>query len=201
MEEISQKDDLVIPNEPGCLMTEVVLKTQEAGKSYTLKRKRVQALKNVTLEIKRGEFVAIMGNSGSGKTSLLSMLGCLDRPSTGKVFVDGICVSEMRDSHLFKIRRDKIGFVFQSYNLLPYLNARENVELAMESTKKSKMERSVRALETVGRSGLVWKGRAQATATQRRRAATCCNREGACEQPFCHPGRRIDWKLGRNDKE
>ena len=135
---------------------QVVLRTENLTKSYLLKKKKISALKEVMLEIKRGEFVAIMGQSGSGKTTLLNMLGCLDRPTNGKVFVDNIDVSKMRDSHLFKIRRDKIGFVFQSYNLLPYLNARENIELAMESTKRSKEMRSSRAkalLAMVGLSG------------------------------------------------
>jgi putative ABC transport system ATP-binding protein len=133
---------------------EVVLRTENLTKSYLLKKKKVSALKDVLLEIKRGEFVAIMGHSGSGKTTLLNMLGCLDRPTDGKVFVDNIDVSKIRDSHLFKIRRDKIGFVFQSYNLLPYLNARENVELAMESSKKSKDIRSSRAKELLAMVGL-----------------------------------------------
>jgi putative ABC transport system ATP-binding protein len=134
---------------------QVVLRTENLSKSYLLKKKKVSALKDVLLEIKRGEFVAIMGHSGSGKTTLLNMLGCLDRPTDGKVFVDNIDVSRMRDSHLFKIRRDKIGFVFQSYNLLLYLNARENVELAMENTKKSKELRSLRAKELLAMVGLL----------------------------------------------
>ena len=118
-----------------------VLKTENLSKSYVLKRKKVSALKNLLLEIKRGEFVAIMGHSGSGKTTLLNMIGCLDKPTDGRILIDDIDVSKMPDSQLFKVRRDKIGFVFQSFNLLPYLNARENVELAMESTKKSGAKR------------------------------------------------------------
>jgi putative ABC transport system ATP-binding protein len=133
---------------------EIVLKIENLSKSYLVKRKKVSALKNVLLEIKRGEFVAIMGHSGSGKTTLLNMLGCLDKPTDGRVLVDNIEVSKMRESHLFKIRRDKIGFVFQSFNLLPYLNARENVELAMESAKKSKRERKARAKELLSMVGL-----------------------------------------------
>jgi putative ABC transport system ATP-binding protein len=133
---------------------QIVLRTENLSKSYQIERKKVTPLRNLLLEIKRGEFVAIMGHSGSGKTTLLNMLGCLDKPTNGEVFVDNIDVSHLRDSDLFKIRRDKIGFVFQSFNLLPYLNARENVELAMESTKKSKKERSHRALELLAKVGL-----------------------------------------------
>lgn len=135
-------------------MSEVVLKAENLSKSYSLKNKRILALKDVNLEIKRGEFTAIMGLSGSGKTTLLNILSCLDRASTGKVLLDNIDVGELRESELQKIRRDKIGFIFQSFNLLPYLNARENVELAMESKKKSKSERSARARELLGMVGL-----------------------------------------------
>ena len=133
---------------------QVVLRIENLSKSYVLKRKRITALRNLMLGIKRGEFVAIMGHSGSGKTTLLNMIGCLDKPSDGRILIDDVDVSKMRDSQLFNVRRDKIGFVFQSFNLLPYLNARENVELAMESTKKSKSERNARAKELLSIVGL-----------------------------------------------
>jgi putative ABC transport system ATP-binding protein len=131
-----------------------VIKTENLSKSYVLKRKKVSVLKNLLLEIKRGEFVAIMGHSGSGKSTLLNMIGCLDKPTDGRILIDDIDVSKMPDSQLFKVRRDKIGFVFQSFNLLPYLNARENVELAMESTNKSGTERSTRSRELLAMVGL-----------------------------------------------
>jgi putative ABC transport system ATP-binding protein len=137
-------------------VSQVVLKIESVSKSYSLKGKKVTALRGLNLEVKRGEFIAIMGLSGSGKTTLLNILGCLDKPSSGRVLIDGVDISGLRDSRLFKIRRDKIGFIFQSFNLLPYLNARENIELAMETSKKSKAERSKRASEllaTVGLSG------------------------------------------------
>lgn len=133
---------------------QVVLRTENLSKSYLLKRKKITALRNLMLRINRGEFVAIMGHSGSGKTTLLNMIGCLDKPSEGRILIDDVDVSRMRDSQLFKIRRDKIGFVFQSFNLLPYLNARENVELAMESTKKTKSERNAKAMESLSMVGL-----------------------------------------------
>ena len=97
-----------------------------------------------------------MGPSGSGKTTLLNVIGCIDKPTKGKVLLDNVDVANLPESELYKIRRDKIGFVFQSFNLLPYLNARENVELPMAAAGKSKAERSVRArelLDTVGLSG------------------------------------------------
>jgi putative ABC transport system ATP-binding protein len=135
-------------------VSEIVLKTQGLSKSYTVKQKTITALKDLNLEIRRGEFVAIMGHSGSGKTTLLNILACLDKGTAGRVLLDDVDVEKLRGSQLNKVRRDKIGFVFQSFNLLPYLNARENVELAMEGTKRPKGERSAQALELLGMVGL-----------------------------------------------
>jgi putative ABC transport system ATP-binding protein len=135
-------------------VSEVVLKTEGLSKSYTVKHKTIAALKDLNLEIKRGEFVAIMGHSGSGKTTLLNILACLDKGTAGRVLLDEVDVEKLRGSQLNKVRREKIGFVFQSFNLLPYLNARENVELAMEGTKRSKGERSAQARELLGMVGL-----------------------------------------------
>jgi putative ABC transport system ATP-binding protein len=132
----------------------IVLKVENLSKDYVLKRKKIHSLKNLDLEIRRGEFVAIMGLSGSGKTTLLNMLGCLDKPSSGRILLDDTDITETPESRLYRIRRDKIGFVFQSFNLLPYLTARENVELAMESTKKSKIERKVKARDLLAFVGL-----------------------------------------------
>jgi putative ABC transport system ATP-binding protein len=137
-------------------MSEAVLKIEKLSKSYALGKRGVQALSGVNLQVNRGEFVAIMGPSGSGKTTLLNVLGCLDKPTSGRVLLDGVDVAELPEAELYKIRRNKIGFVFQTFNLLPYLNAVENVELPMECTKKSKSERRRRAsklLEMVGLSG------------------------------------------------
>jgi putative ABC transport system ATP-binding protein len=106
--------------------------------------------------VNKGEFVAIMGPSGSGKTTLLNVLGCLDKPTKGKVILDEVDVARLPEKQLCSVRRNKIGFVFQTFNLLPYLNAMENVELPMESTEKSKSERKERAsklLELVGLAG------------------------------------------------
>jgi putative ABC transport system ATP-binding protein len=137
-------------------MSEVVLKTENMAKIYALGKHKVQALSNLNLQVKKGEFTAIMGPSGSGKTTLLNVLGCIDKPTSGRVLLDNVDVAALPESELYKIRRNKIGFVFQTFNLLPYLNARENVELPMENTGKPKKERSRRAREllaTVGLSG------------------------------------------------
>jgi putative ABC transport system ATP-binding protein len=135
-------------------MSETVLKIENLSRTYSLGKRNVQALNNISLEVKRGEFVAVMGPSGSGKTTLLNILGCIDKPSSGKVLLDDVDVGSLAESKLYKIRRNKIGFVFQSFNLLPYLNARENVELPMENDGLSKAERSKRAKELLAMVGL-----------------------------------------------
>ena len=95
-----------------------------------------------------------MGPSGSGKTTLLNVIGCIDKPTKGKVLLDGIDATALPENQLYKIRRDKMGFVFQTFNLLPYLNARENVELPMEGRGKSKSEQKKRASELLAMVGL-----------------------------------------------
>jgi putative ABC transport system ATP-binding protein len=137
-------------------MSEVVLKTENLSKTYTLGKRGLRALSDLNLQVNKGEFVSIMGPSGSGKTTLLNVLGCLDKPSNGRVLLDGVDTAKLTEAELCKIRRNKIGFVFQTFNLLPYLNARENVELPMECAGKSKSERKRKAgrlLEIVGLSG------------------------------------------------
>jgi len=129
---------------------------ENVSKTYTMGKQGVPALSNLNIQVNKGEFVTIMGPSGSGKTTLLNILGCLDKPTSGKVTLDKIDVSSLPEKELCKIRRNKIGFIFQTFNLLPYLNAVENVELPMENTKKSKTERRERAsklLELVGLAG------------------------------------------------
>jgi putative ABC transport system ATP-binding protein len=135
-------------------MNELVLKIENLTKTYKLGKRNVQPLTNLDLEVERGEFTTIMGPSGSGKTTLLNIIGCIDKASSGRVLLDGVDIARMSESKLYKIRRDKIGFVFQNFNLLPYLNARENVELAMELAGKFKGQRRQRALQLLGTVGL-----------------------------------------------
>jgi putative ABC transport system ATP-binding protein len=135
-------------------MSKPVLQIEKLSKSYSLGKRNVPALSNLSLTVNAGEFVAIMGPSGSGKTTLLNVIGCLDKPTSGQVLLDGIDVSKLPENQLYKIRRDKMGFVFQTFNLLPYLNARENVELPMEGRIKSKSERKKRASELLAMVGL-----------------------------------------------
>ncbi len=137
-------------------MSETVLKIENLTKIYKLGKRDVRPLIDLNFAVKKGEFTAIMGPSGSGKTTLLNIIGCIDKPTQGKVLLENTDLTKLPESQLYKIRRDKIGFVFQTFNLLPYLNARENVELAMELAGKFKGTRSQRAndlLALVGLSG------------------------------------------------
>jgi putative ABC transport system ATP-binding protein len=137
-------------------MSKPVLQIENLNKTYTLGKRPVNALVNLNLTVNKGEFIAIMGPSGSGKTTLLNVIGCIDKPTDGTLTLDGVDVTKTPENKLYKIRRDKMGFIFQSFNLLPYLNARENVELPMEGKIGSKAERKNRAselLKLVGLSG------------------------------------------------
>jgi putative ABC transport system ATP-binding protein len=126
-------------------MSEQILVIKNLSRFFKVGKNQVHALKKTDLSINRGEFVAIMGPSGSGKTTLLNLLGCLDKPSYGNLILDGVDVTKLNESELSDIRRDKIGFIFQNANLIPILNAIENVGLPMECIGTSKEERIKRA--------------------------------------------------------
>jgi putative ABC transport system ATP-binding protein len=120
-------------------------------KIYQIGDVKVNALDHVSLDIETGEMVSIMGPSGSGKSTMMNVLGCLDRPTSGVYELDGIDVSQMTDDQLAKVRNKKIGFVFQSYNLLPRLNAEMNAELPLVYTStRNRHERAIKAMESVG---------------------------------------------------
>jgi putative ABC transport system ATP-binding protein len=126
---------------------------QHLNKTYIMGSERVEALKDVTLNIKKNEYVALMGPSGSGKSTLMNLLGCLDSPTHGKYFLNDIEVSTMIDAELAEVRNKQIGFVFQTFNLLPRLSALENVALPLVYAGYSKSERLEKArqvLEAVG---------------------------------------------------
>src|SRR5438067_2662368 len=130
----------------------------DVGKTYRSGEMEVLAVRGVSLEIKGGEFVALMGASGSGKSALMTILGCLDRPSTGTYFLDGADVSGLNRDQLADIRNRKIGFVFQNFNLLPRTSARENAELplvysAQHLSHAQLRQKADRVLSAVGLAG------------------------------------------------
>lgn len=132
-----------------------IIRTESLIKDYLLGKVKVRALAGIELSIMNGEFVAIMGPSGSGKSTLMHIIGCLDSPSEGEYYLDGDLVSKLSKSALAGIRNRKIGFVFQSFNLLPHLNVLKNVELPLMysglSARKRK-EKASQILESVGLS-------------------------------------------------
>ncbi|AGB48417.1 ABC-type antimicrobial peptide transport system, ATPase component [Methanomethylovorans hollandica DSM 15978] len=135
-------------------MVEQVLEVENLCKTYIQGKIPVTALHDVTFTVSQGELVAIMGPSGSGKSTLMALVGCLEKPTSGKVVIRGIDVTSVLDSELPRIRREMIGFVFQHYNLLPALSALGNVELAMRFSGITKKERLKRAEDLLQRLGL-----------------------------------------------
>ncbi len=132
----------------------VVIALQDVKREFQVGDETVRALRGVSFEIHEGEFVTIMGKSGSGKSTLLNQLGCLDTPTSGEYFLDGVPVRKMKKPERAVLRNRKIGFVFQSYNLLPKTTSIENVELPLmynsAVSAKERRERAVQALEAVG---------------------------------------------------
>jgi len=131
-----------------------MINLQHVYKIYKLGNNDVYALNDISLEIKQHEFVSIIGPSGSGKSTLMHILGCLDVPTKGKYFLDGIDVSLKDDQELAYIRNKKIGFVFQGFNLLSKLSAIENVELPLIYNNISQKERTQKAIEALSKVGL-----------------------------------------------
>ena len=131
-----------------------IIKIEDIRRDFVVGSETVHALRGVSFDINKGEFVSIMGTSGSGKSTMLNILGCLDKPTSGEYYIDGIAVSKLSKDKLSHIRNRKIGFVFQSYNLLPRTTAIENVELPLlynhEIGKKERHERAIEALKLVG---------------------------------------------------
>ncbi len=135
-------------------MDEPILRVRNLSKTYMQGKIPVNALRGVSFDVYKGEFLSIVGPSGSGKSTFLSMIGLLDKPTNGNVFIDGIEVTKATDSDAPKIRREKIGFVFQHFNLIPTLSALENVDLAMRFARVPKTKRRERAVELLTQMGL-----------------------------------------------
>ncbi|MGO1242567.1 MAG: ABC transporter ATP-binding protein [Sphingobacterium sp.] len=130
-----------------------LIEIEDIGREYIIGSEKIHALKSVSLQIKKGEFVALMGPSGSGKSTLMNLLGCLDTPTSGSYTLNGINVSEMTEDELAEVRNKEIGFVFQTFNLLPKSTALENVALPLiyaGFNKATRGKRAMIALENVG---------------------------------------------------
>lgn len=131
----------------------MLISLRNLNKTYIMGSEVIQALNDVTLDIAQNEYVALMGPSGSGKSTLMNLLGCLDSPTRGEYFLNGINVSTMDDGELAEVRNRQIGFVFQTFNLLPRLSALENVALPLVYagvSKEERLEKARRTLESVG---------------------------------------------------
>lgn len=147
---------------------------ESVTKLYQMGEVAVHALRGITLTIRRGEFVAIMGPSGSGKSTVMHLLGCLDRPTSGRIVLEELDISQASDNQLAEIRNAKIGFVFQQFNLLPRESALRNVETPAIYAKAKRRERLQRARELLERLGLgdrLWHVPAQLSGGERQRVA------------------------------
>src|SRR5215204_1953296 len=131
-----------------------LIETRDLWKTYVMGSEEIHALRGVSIAIQRGEYVAIMGPSGSGKSTLMNLIGCLDTPSKGSYLLNGKQVGQMNDDELARIRNEEIGFVFQTFNLLPRATALQNVELPLVYAGVRTEERRRRAAESLGRVGL-----------------------------------------------
>jgi putative ABC transport system ATP-binding protein len=136
------------------LNNDAVVTINNVTKTYLMGKVEVRALQGISLVVKRGEFLSIMGPSGCGKSTMMHIVGCLDRPTTGRVLLDDIDINKLDDNSLAEIRNKKVGFVFQTFNLLPKLNAVENVELPLIYAGLKPDERRERALELLEMVGL-----------------------------------------------
>ncbi|MBB6459414.1 ABC transporter ATP-binding protein [Flammeovirga kamogawensis] len=135
-----------------------MIEIKDLVKTYNENTIPVHALNHVNLEIKEGEFTAVVGPSGCGKTTFLNILGGLDKPTSGNIFIDGTNLHDRSSSEMITYRRDNIGFVFQDYSLMPVLTAEENVEFIMELQGRSKKERKARSQELLNAVGIADKG-------------------------------------------
>jgi len=165
----------------------LLIDARDLVKIYQMGQVQVCALCGVSLQVRRGEMLAIMGASGSGKSTLLNILGCLDTPTSGQYYLDGISVATLDDDQLAHIRGRKIGFVFQNFNLLPRATALGNVELPLIYSGVAQASRA-----RAGRPGSGGPGRAHAPSPQRalRRSTTARGHRARHRQPACHhPGR------------
>ena len=152
----------------------MLISIKHLNKTYIMGAEKVEALKDVSLNIEKNEYVALMGPSGSGKSTLMNLLGCLDSPSRGEYWLNGIEVSTMHDGELAEVRNKQIGFVFQTFNLLPRLSALENVALPLVYagfSKEERLEKAKKVLESVGLGDRMYHKPNELSGGQRQRVA------------------------------
>jgi len=155
-------------------MADLIIRTEDLKKDYKVGQQQVQALRGVSVEMRRSQFLAVMGPSGSGKSTFMNLLGCLDRPTSGRYFLDEADVSALSSDELAKTRNAKIGFVFQTFNLLPRTTALENVELPLrynQSPPKQRRQKAEAVLEAVGLKDRAYHQPSQLSGGQQQRVA------------------------------
>ncbi len=135
-------------------MTKALLELKDISKRYVIGTETVDALKKIDLSINKGEYVALMGPSGSGKSTLMNIIGCLDSPSNGTYFLNNKQVNQMSENDLAEIRNKEIGFIFQTFNLIPRSNALDNVALPLVYSGYSKVDREIKAIKSLTDVGL-----------------------------------------------
>src|ERR1700746_929685 len=178
----------------------VVIKTEALAKIYEMGAEQVRALNGVDLEIRKGEYVAIMGPSGSGKSTLMNLIGCLDSPSAGRYWLAGRLVSELDDDELAYIRNKEIGFVFQTFNLLPRATALHNVELPLiynGTPAEERVEKAKQALERVDLTSRMTHRPNELSGGQRQRVAIARALVNSPSIVLAHePTGNLDWRTG-----
>jgi putative ABC transport system ATP-binding protein len=155
-------------------MADLIIRTEDLKKDYKVGQQQVQALRGVSVEMRRSQFLAVMGPSGSGKSTFMNLLGCLDRPTSGRYFLDEADVSALSSDELAKTRNAKIGFVFQTFNLLPRTTALENVELPLRYNQpppKQRRQKAQAVLEAVGLKDRAYHQPSQLSGGQQQRVA------------------------------
>jgi len=155
-------------------MNKVVIKLEDVWKVYEIDHTKVEALRGINLEIKKGEFVAIKGPSGSGKSTTFNMVGCLDIPTKGKIYLDGQDISRLKENDLARIRGKKIGFIFQTFNLMPSMTTLDNVTLPLifqDNLNESTITKAKELLKSVGLEKRMYHKPNQLSGGERQRVA------------------------------